>query len=138
MNRAELQALALYRLEDAKTLLANGRADGAYYIAGYAVECALKACIAKNTGQFDFPPKPDLVRDIYTDNLGRLLKIAGLELPLRQAAPPGSSLDKNWAKVLLWSEESRYVTHAPQDATDLYDAIADPAAGVLAWLQQNW
>ena len=32
-------------------------ADGAYYLAGYAIECALKACIAKATRRYDFPDR---------------------------------------------------------------------------------
>ncbi len=43
MNRAELQRLAKDRLLDAKALFAARRWSGAYYLAGYAVECALKA-----------------------------------------------------------------------------------------------
>ena len=49
MNRADLQKLAEERLADAELLLANGRFGGAYYLSGYVVECALKACIAQLT-----------------------------------------------------------------------------------------
>jgi hypothetical protein len=45
MNRAELQQLAEDRRLDAEALLAAQRWAGAYYLAGYAVECGLKACI---------------------------------------------------------------------------------------------
>jgi hypothetical protein len=45
VNRAELRQLAEDRLRDAECLLAAGRWSGAYYLAGYAVECGLKACI---------------------------------------------------------------------------------------------
>ena len=48
MNRTDLQQPALTRLAEAKALLAAGFPAGAYYLAGYAVECALKACIAKD------------------------------------------------------------------------------------------
>ncbi len=47
MNRSDLQNLATIRLRDAEVLLDNGRYDGAYYLLGYVIECALKACIAK-------------------------------------------------------------------------------------------
>lgn len=47
MNRGELQELALIRLQDAKVLLDNHCFDGAFYLSGYTIECALKACIAK-------------------------------------------------------------------------------------------
>jgi HEPN domain-containing protein len=45
VNRAELQRLANERIADAKALLAARRWSAAYYLAGYAVECGLKACV---------------------------------------------------------------------------------------------
>jgi HEPN domain-containing protein len=57
MNRTDLQILAEDRLKDAEVLLASGRFGAAYYLAGYAVECGLKACIAKLTRAEDFPIK---------------------------------------------------------------------------------
>ena len=47
MTRAEFQRLAEQRLVEAKVLLDEGHWDGAYYLAGYAVELALKACVIK-------------------------------------------------------------------------------------------
>ena len=57
MNRADLQKLSNTRIREAKALFAAGEYSGAYYLAGYAVECALKACFAKNVKQYDFPEK---------------------------------------------------------------------------------
>jgi hypothetical protein len=37
------------RLTEAKSLYRLGHFSGAYHIAGYAIECAFKACIAKQT-----------------------------------------------------------------------------------------
>jgi HEPN domain-containing protein len=55
MNRGDFQELSIIRLQDAKILLDNKCYDGAYYLSGYVVECALKACIAKKTREHDFP-----------------------------------------------------------------------------------
>ncbi len=55
--------------DDAAALLQAGRYAGAYYIAGYVIECALKACIARNTRQGEFPPK-DAAR-YYPSALGK-------------------------------------------------------------------
>jgi HEPN domain-containing protein len=55
MNRGELRQLAETRLAEAQILLRAGMWSGAYYLVGYAVECGLKACIAKGTKQDDFP-----------------------------------------------------------------------------------
>ena len=69
VNRTEFQILADVRLRRIKTLLDNGQWDGAYYLAGYAVECGLKACIAKLTKEFDFPPEKELHAKCYSHDL---------------------------------------------------------------------
>lgn len=68
VNRKDLQSLARTRLAEAKILLDAGRSDGAYYLAGYAVECALKACIARGTQRHEFPDKKT-VDASHTHNL---------------------------------------------------------------------
>ena len=69
MNRAGFQHLAELRLREAEALLAAGLPDGAYYLAGYSVECALKACIAKRTREHDFPEKES--KDFYIHDLDK-------------------------------------------------------------------
>jgi HEPN domain-containing protein len=58
--------MAMVRLKEANVLLRLGLSDGAYYLAGYAVECALKACIAKGTRRYEFPDKGGLIRATRT------------------------------------------------------------------------
>jgi len=77
MNRVDFQHLAVERLSDAETLLAAGRFDCAYYVAGYAVECALKVRIANKTKEDDFPPRE--TRKIWTHDLEDLLDSSDLE-----------------------------------------------------------
>lgn len=77
MNRRAFQTLTRDRLADARALLRSHRYRAAYYIAGYAVECALKACIARHTKQHDFPAKK-LVNDSYTHDLMKLVDVARL------------------------------------------------------------
>jgi len=79
LYRKDFKALANLRVEEAGVLLANGKFHGAYYLAGYAVECALKACIAKRTKRFEFPAKPEHVHRLYTHKLMELMKLADLE-----------------------------------------------------------
>jgi len=57
MNRTDLKNLAEERLGDAQVLFDNNRFGAAYYVVGYAVECGLKACIAKLTKAEDFYDK---------------------------------------------------------------------------------
>jgi len=66
MDRRALQELSRVRLKEARALAAVGLFDGSYYLAGYAVECALKACIAKGTRRFEFPDKKKVGRVIPT------------------------------------------------------------------------
>jgi hypothetical protein len=68
MNRNDLQNLSRLRGKEAKVLLENGYFAGAYYLLGYAVECALKACIAKQIRRYDFPDLT-FVRDSHTHNI---------------------------------------------------------------------
>jgi len=68
----EFQQLARMRLKDARVLLRSGNTEAAFYLTGVAVECAVKACIAKNTRRHDFPPNQSAVWDIYTHDLGKL------------------------------------------------------------------
>jgi HEPN domain-containing protein len=46
-THAELKKLARIRLADANALYEARRYAGAYYMAGYAIECAIKAILAK-------------------------------------------------------------------------------------------
>ncbi|MGL4500008.1 MAG: HEPN domain-containing protein [Planktothrix sp.] len=133
MNRQNFQELALIRLQEAKVLLDNHQYSGAYYLSGYVIECALKACIAKKTQQFDFPDLKS-VRKIYTHDLKELAELAGYDIH----AQLKSTYKTQWSIIKVWSEESRYQTHNQQEARDIYSAITDPNHGVLKWLQQHW
>jgi HEPN domain-containing protein len=133
LNRQDFQELALIRLQEAKVLLDNHQYSGAYYLSGYVIECALKACIAKKTQQFDFPDLKS-VRKIYTHDLKELAQLAGYDI-LEQLE---STYKAQWSIIKVWSEESRYKKHNQKEAHDIYLAITDPSHGVLQWLQQHW
>ena len=138
MNRSDLQQLARTRLREATYLLDGGFAGGAYYLAGYAVECGLKACIAKQTRRSEFPPDPGTISKIYTHDLVRLVKQAGLEpLHARELAKDAAFL-QYWSIVKDWSEQVRYETRTIVQARDLHRAITDPRHGVMRWLRRHW
>ena len=137
MNRDDLIELARIRLKEAQTLLKNRNYDGAYYLCGYVVECGLKACIAKQTKQYDFPDK-NTVNQSYTHSLNTLVRIAGLERALDKEMKRDPKFGLNWAVVKDWSEESRYEKHAKKEARDLWTAIVNKKAGVLKWIEHNW
>jgi hypothetical protein len=135
-TRREFQQLARMRLKDARVLMRGGSLEGAYYLTGLAVECAVKACIAKNTRRHDFPPKQNIVRDIYDHDLAKLIRTAGLQTALDSETTKNSSFNNNWDVVKVWNIESRYVTKG-LNARDLYRAVAGKG-GLMQWLRQRW
>jgi HEPN domain-containing protein len=124
LNRELLQQLAKQHLGDAQVLLDQKRWP-AYYLAGYSVECVLKACIAKRTRAHDFPDR-DFARDVYTHSLTRLLEHAGLKQARVERSETSREFKLSWAEVLKWSEESRYdLSTGEQEAKNLINAISD-------------
>lgn len=139
MNRDDFRRLAQARLEDARVLLNAGRYAAAYYIAGYSIECALKACICRNTKQFDFPPRE--ASQYYQHDLLRLSALAQIEAELEQERKIDSTLAAYWSVVKDWKEDSRYQEIGPnaeQAARNLIEAVSDDQHGVLQWLSKYW
>jgi hypothetical protein len=112
--------------------------SGAYYLAGYAVECALKACIAKETARFDFPPDRKRTEEVYRHAASELLRAARLQSLLDTARSLDPQLDANWKVVAAWSEQSRYEHLSKDRAEGMIEAVADRKHGVLAWLKLYW
>ena len=137
MNRTDLQTLSDIRIAEAQALFAAGMFDGAYYLAGYSVECALKACIARLTNEHDFPDK-DFAQECYTHSIEKLVKAAGLKAQRDADAPVGSDLERNWTTVKDWAEISRYERNTEAEARILIEAIIHQKDGILSWLKVRW
>lgn len=139
MNKADFEQLADLRLAEAIALLGMTppMPDAAYYLAGYAVEYALKACIAKLTAQHDFPDK-NFAAKCFTHKAKELVPLAGLEGLRTAAMAADAALAANWLIVKDWSEESRYERRTVPEATALIDAIREPNHGVLQWVKGHW
>jgi hypothetical protein len=82
-------------LREAQVLYEAKCWDGAYYLAGYAVECALKACIAKTTARFEFPAK-DRVISSHTHSFRTLVTVAGLESIRRECYDTDIVFRRHW------------------------------------------
>ena len=136
MDRNDLQALARVRLREARVLLASGLSDGAYYLAGYAVECALKACIARKTARYEFPDSAR-VNACHTHDLSELVKQAGLESALDQQTRD-TEFARKWGIVRSWPERCRYQRIHASDAGNMVRAVGDRGLGVLSWLRRYW
>ena len=137
MNRNHLRQLARIRLLGARVLIEAGCYDGGYYLSGYAVECALKACIAKLTRRHDFPDK-ETVTQSYNHDLAKLVKVAGLGGLLDQEMQRNPAFLANWNTVRDWSVEHRYKLNSRKLANGLYRAITARRHGVMQWLRQSW
>lgn len=138
MNRSTFQELAIIRLKETEALLDNDCWDGAYYLCGYVIECALKACISKKTREYDFPPSRSTIEKYYTHNLKLLMESAGLDVQLKLDMKKDKELEINWNIAIVWNEACRYERRSESNARDLYLAVNDPNHGVLRWLKQHW
>jgi HEPN domain-containing protein len=126
------------RLREAKLLLKGRLPCGAYYVAGFAVECALKACIARKTRASEFPDKKRAT-EAFEHSPEKLIKVAELRLQLDRGISANPIFANYWSRVKDWNVERRYETATTlQEAKDLIEAIDDQTNGVLQWLQNYW
>lgn len=137
MNRKELQALSNLRVREAQALVRAREFSGAYYLAGYAIECALKSCIAKQYKRHDFPDKK-VVFDSYTHDLKKLASIAKIDEARLEHSNADEIFRKNWDLCTRWSEESRYISTDKATCKALMDAIMDSEHGLIPWIKLRW
>jgi hypothetical protein len=139
LNRIELRQLSGERIEDAKALLAVSRWPGAYYLAGYALECALKSCVlayVERTGII-FEDKKFAER-CWTHDLETLVQQAGLKAQLGLTISASPQFATNWLTTKDWSESARYRLSTQQQAEELFEAITNHSDGVLPWVKNYW
>jgi len=124
-------------LKDALFLFAANRSSSAYYLAGYAVELALKACIAKLIQPNVIPDKA-FIHAIYTHKLDSLLSTAGLRPQFDQNIKSDTQFAAYWVITNNWNEESRYEFWDPISAATLLDAVNEQNHGVFQWVKKHW
>ena len=138
MNRTDLQQISRTRLKESAKLLECGFFCGAYYLAGYSVECAIKACIAKQTRQCEFPNK-DLANKAWVHDLEQLIGLAGIAAELRTEMKSNKALELNWTIVKDWNESFRYeLGISSSQARDYYSACSARKNGILPWVKKRW
>ena len=147
----EIKELATARLEDAKILLANSRYEGAFYLAGYAIELTLKAKICTHLD----------IDDLFSDNptthskgsLGRfresvkthdffvLLNLCGLNRKLEVEQEDNIYFKENWSLLFQksWNEGVRYKQDhiEASDVTTIINFLTEPTKGLLQWIENN-
>jgi hypothetical protein len=138
LNRTILQKLAESRIVEGRILLARNQWTGAYYLTGLAVECALKACLARAVKEHDYPDKK-FVNGMYQHDLQSLIGLdVALLTELKTDMAQDSKLEANWKTVKDWDDEKRYDIVDEQEAKGLYAATAETGSGVMPWIRGRW
>jgi hypothetical protein len=128
----DLKALSQHWMDAAVALLAASKWTAARHAGGLALECALKANIARQTQLHEFPDKKR-AQEAFDHDPEKLLKIAGLSADMEKEK--GKSIYVNWSVAKNWQIEERYdLTISQRSAEDLVNALKDPSHGVLSWL----
>lgn len=127
-------------VEEAESLCRNLYPDGAFYLAGYAVELYLKAKICEH---FDLPdfyekyaPKSDLSKTFLIHNLERLMLFSGLSTKFVAAIKSDRILELSWLDVKQWSERNRYDligVRTVADATKFINSVKI----IIQWIKTN-
>ncbi|GHT12046.1 hypothetical protein FACS1894170_06390 [Planctomycetales bacterium] len=145
----DIESLAWERLDEARVLYDNNKFDGAFYLAGYAVELMLKVRICE---LFDIPNLFDesnpsstpmtgigeLRRSVKIHNLQMLLAYSGLKkkFELKMQEDPNFEMVHSYL-FLKWSEQSRYHisgTIQPIRIQHVLETLGNRTTGVLRWL----
>lgn len=139
LNRDKLRKLADSKLEEARILLDNGQWNGAYYMSGLSVECALKSVLASAVKEHDFPNNK-FVNKMYQHDLQDLCELdAQLWLDLQADMKLDQKLRANWSTVKDWDDERRYDTGVEElEAKEIYAAITEAVSGVISWIKGRW
>ena len=135
-----LKRVAETRLKEARALLKQGHFAGAIYLAGYAVECYLKAAICHTLAW------EDLRGTFKTHDLEGLLLYSGFQNELNK----DSDVRHSFAKILdIWVMETRQDGKVPKEsvrysepsafseseARRFLQYVAGRRIGVVPWLK---
>jgi HEPN domain-containing protein len=132
--------MAEERLKDAEVLFAGGRWAFAYYVAGYAVECALKACPLKRMviAGWVFDEDVKRVDECRTHEFDKLIRISGMLDDLKQETRRNAAFLDHWEIVTQWKVKNRYDEKAEGEARKLIAATTDEPNGVMTWIRNFW
>ena len=149
----DIKALAYQRIEEAKVLLNSGYSDGAFYLAGYAVELMLKWKICKLFGidnLFSTDQKSssaigngvsELIRTFKTHDLLALLLYIGLKTKFDAEKSGNLNLLKVHSLVMTeWKESIRYMPCGHTETSDVESVLillSDHQNGFLKWIEES-
>jgi hypothetical protein len=148
-SSAEIKQLAKDRLEDAKILLINKRNDGAFYLAGYAVELVLKAKVCEHLDIDDlFSDNPTshskggslgkFREAVKTHDFTLLFNLCGLGKKLNEEKSINMDFYKNYSSLENWNESARYKRGKKEnEVIKIIDFLTEPTKGLLQWIENN-
>lgn len=121
LNKSTAKILSESRIREAKILFYNKEFAGAYYLAGYSVELALKSVICRTFKSETFPDK-QFVNKIHTHKLDDLMKLSGLTVEFENDQKNIPELATFWTIATKWTEMSRYEIKSEQEAFSIIEA----------------
>lgn len=139
-SRDQLRTISKTRFKEVKILYQNNLFDGAKYLAGYAVETALKARVCKILDS-DYPETGEISKSFLTHKFDTLVKLGGLQKTLDNELSSNVNFKTNWSLATSWSEILRYNpigTSTKTDVADIINALEDKKNGILTWLIKRW
>jgi hypothetical protein len=137
MTRLDLQRLSQVKYDDAVLLCEHARYGNAYYLAGYAVELGLKACVAKQIREHQIPDKA-LINGVYTHDFAKLVGLSGLGSVLKDQQN-NDQLFQSYLGISAESQpDARYAMTGSMSAELLLTAVGDPKHRVLQWIRAHW
>jgi hypothetical protein len=131
-------------LKKPKRFWFKAKYNGCCYLAGYALESALKAAICKRMDNDNFfgELKSETLRAFKIHNLSELTILAGLSTEYKALNISNNILFLNWEYIkndIKWSEQLRYQMSFNQvEAQTMINAINDPQNGILEWIKKYW
>ena len=140
----QLKTLAGERILEAEVLSLNSKYAGVFYLAGYAIEFALKAviCARLDVEMFEQPGdsnqkeiSPKISSAFLTHNLKDLLILSGLrrEFKMKKLSDPGFAAA--WSEVSQWSEQRRYDSGCTEQAANEF---LTHSKILLSWIRNHW
>lgn len=108
--------------------------DLAYYLGGYAAECAMKALICRSIPANTFPPK-NTSSTHYVHKIETLLGTAGLQKILEFEQSKDGNLKVAFQIIKDWEPDSRYETakKAKKECQDFLDSVEV----FIKWLEKQ-
>ena len=142
-NHKQLREISKSRLRTSKILIDHQDYDGAFYMMGYVLECALKSVICKRLNLANYPDKDSSEdkRSIFrTHKFDILLTLSGIEKDFSLSTLVPARRSENWSIATKWRPETRYEpigSHNQIEVVRVYEALTENPEGILNWISKK-